>query len=324
MKQFFQKYLAGDCTEEEFLSFVELFVKSENRKVLDENMEEDWKQNSLAGEVPDMASTLHKVHFEINKQEQVAPKSRKIIAYITRVAAILLLPLAIAFFIVMQKDNSKPEMQTISTPLASKTTFELPDGSVVWLNSGSSLIFPNKFNGGTRTVKLIGEAYFDVTKSEQLFNVETPLVTVNVLGTAFNVMAYSNEFPEVTLERGKVLLSSNTGQKQLLKPGQQAIIDTTDHSIVVSNVETEIFTSWINNQLIFNNETFANVVKRLERWYNIKIEVADESLANKKMTANIKYESIGEVMELLEITLPIKYDYNKNQRKLVIIKSQQE
>ncbi len=324
MQKIFQKYLSNNCTEDEFMSLVELFVKPENRKFVDEYMKEDWKQNSSDGDVPDLSSVLHKVHFEINKREKVIRKSPKILTYLIRVAAVLLVPLAIAFFMKEQKTSTDITMQTISTPLASKTTFKLPDGSIVWLNSGSSISFPSNFEDGLREVKLTGEAYFDVTKSSRPFIVETPLVSVNVLGTAFNVMAYKNELPEVTLERGSVLLHTKSGNEVKLKPKQHAVIDTSLYSIALTNVDTEIFTSWINNQLIFNNETFANVVKRLERWYNIKIEVSDKSLANKRLTATIKYESIGEIIELLEITLPIKYEFNKNERKLVIVKSHNE
>jgi ferric-dicitrate binding protein FerR (iron transport regulator) len=267
--------------------------------------------------------TLHKIHFEINQQEKTGSKSGNFVTYLTRIAAVLFIPLAIAFFFTIQKNTfSDIEIQTISTPLASKTNFELPDGSVVYLNSGSSLSFPGQFTGEKRLVKLTGEAYFDVKKSKQPFEVETSALTVDVFGTAFNVMAYKNALPEVTLERGKVVVRSKSDDQRILQPGEQAVIDTLDNTISVNNVETGLFTSWINNRLIFKNEPLENVIQRLERWYNISIDIEDENLAQKRLNATIEYESISEVMELLEITLPLKFEYKKNERKLIIKTSQ--
>jgi ferric-dicitrate binding protein FerR (iron transport regulator) len=83
-------------------------------------------------------------------------------------------------------------------------------------------------------------------------------------------------------------------------------------------VDTQIFSAWIHDQLIFQDEPLSTVVKRLERWYNVNIQVADPSLMDLKLTANIEFESIREIMELMEITLPIRYAYNKDARKLTI------
>ncbi|MEZ5104092.1 MAG: DUF4974 domain-containing protein [Draconibacterium sp.] len=272
---------------------------------------------------PDLSPTLHKIHFEINSHEESESKIRILITYLMRIAAILFIPLAIGFFFSVQRNTfSNIEVQTISTPYASKTSFELPDGSVVYLNAGSSLTFPEKFTGKKRLVKLDGEAYFDIKKSKQPFEVETSILIVNVLGTAFNVMAYKNSIPEVTLERGKVVVRSKSDIQKTLKPGEQAIIDTLANSISVNKVETELFTSWINNRLIFKNEPLGNIVQRLERWYNISIDIKDISLTNKRLNATIEYESISEVMELLQITLPIKFEYKKNERKLIITSNQ--
>ncbi|QGY43672.1 DUF4974 domain-containing protein [Maribellus comscasis] len=319
MKDYFRKYLEGRCSEDEFLSFINLFLKADKQKELTKNMEEDWKSVRANKKTPDLSPTLHKIHFEINKQEKSENKTRKIVTYLTRIAAVLFIPLAVAFFFTVQKNTSSDvKNQTISTPLASKTNFELPDGSMVYLNAGSSLSFPEKFTGKKRLVKLSGEAYFDVKKSKQPFEVETSELTVNVLGTAFNVMAYQNTLPEVTLERGKVVVNTKSNLQKTLQPGEQAVIDITANTISVNNVETELFTSWINNRLIFKNEMLGNVVQKLERWYNISIEIDNEPLEQKRINATIEYESISEVMELLEITLPIKFEYKKNERKLLI------
>ncbi|WP_321343068.1 FecR domain-containing protein [uncultured Draconibacterium sp.] len=319
MKEYYKKYLENNCSEEEFQQFVELFVKPDSKLVLDAQMKEHWKlTKAQETETPDLTDTLHKIHYEINNQEPRTSKTRKLVAYLTRVAAVLFIPLSIAFFFTLDKEDIKTELQTVSTPLAAKTYFVLPDGSEVWLNSGSTLSYPQKFDGKTRLVQLSGEAYFDVQKSETPFEVETDNVKVNVLGTAFNVMSYSGTNPEVTLERGKVQLVSNSGEQQVLVPGEHAVINSANSSIQVQKVDTEIYSSWINNKLIFKNESLKDVVERLERWYNISIEIDDQYISDKKLTATIEYESITEVMDLLEITLSLKYEYDKNERKLIV------
>ena len=319
MKAFFQKYLNDNCTDQEFQSFIQLFVDPASQSTLEEQMEEDWDQRSDKHEVPDLSGALHKIHFEINKKEKMPSRSRKLITYLSRIAAVLFIPLALAFL--YQLHNHSAEVcQTISTPLASKTTFELPDGSIVWLNAGSSITFPKQFSGDIRRVKLSGEAYFDVKKSKHPFLVETSMFTVKVLGTAFDVMAYHNEMPAVTLDRGKVLLQTNSSKSEYLNPGQQAVIDTLQQTISLRKVDTELYSAWIHHQLIFKNELLQTVTKRLERWYNIEIDVNDQSLLNKRMTANIEFESIREVMELMKLALPIQYEYDKDLRKLVIVK----
>jgi transmembrane sensor len=318
MKTFFRKYLENNCSEKEFQSFLELFTKPENQEVLEENMMEDWDRGSHQ-EAPDLSGTLYRVHYEINRQEQIRPKSRRLMIYLTRIAAVLFIPLAIAYVFQLQKKGHEQEIfQTISTPLASKTSLELPDGSKVWLNSGSSISFPQDFSGQTRRVKLTGEAYFDVKHDNRSFQVETAHFTIGVLGTAFNVMAYEHELPAVTLERGKISLETRSDQHGILVPGQQAVIDTLSHSITLKDVETDLYSSWIRNQLIFKNEALASVINRLERWYNIDITVTDPGLLDIPMTATIEYESVREIMELMNLTLPIGYRYDKDKRELMI------
>jgi ferric-dicitrate binding protein FerR (iron transport regulator) len=190
----------------------------------------------------------------------------------------------------------------------------------VWLNAGSSISFPGKFDGKTRSVKLIGEAYFDVKADQIPFLVETPRFTVNVLGTAFDVMAYEGEPASVTLERGKVELQNEGKSLGFLDPGQQAQFSQGSDKINIDKVESEIFTSWKENRLIFQSEPLELLAKRLERWYNLTIVISDPSLNSLKVTGKIEVESFSEVLDLMEYTLPIKYQYNKNERILTILK----
>ncbi len=233
MKDFLKKYLANSCTENEFRSVLNLFTSPEKQRELEENMQEDWSTWCPQSEGTDLTPDLHKIHFEISRREHVRTGPKRLLVYLTRAAAVLFIPLSIAFLLQLQKKDPAPGiMQTISTPLASRTTFDLPDGSKVWLNSGSSVSFAADFRG-ERKVNLKGEAFFDVKKGSSPFLVEASGFTVKVLGTAFNVMAYYNEQPAVTLERGKILLQSVSGQQMDLQPGQQAIIDTLNQLVPI-------------------------------------------------------------------------------------------
>jgi ferric-dicitrate binding protein FerR (iron transport regulator) len=318
MKDFLKKYLANACTENEFRSVINLFTSPERQRELEENMQEDWSSRRPQSDVPDLTPDLYKIHFEISRREHLRTGPKRLLVYLTRAAAVLFIPLAIAFLLQLQrKDPAAAILQTISTPLASRTTFDLPDGSKVWLNSGSSVSFPADFSS-ERKLRLEGEAFFDVKKGNSPFLVEASGFTVTVLGTAFNVMAYDHEQPAVTLERGKISLHSVSGQHMDLEPGQQAVFDTLSHSMTKAKVETRLYSSWTRNRMIFQNEALGSVISRLERWYNVDIQVGDPTLLKTPLTATIEYESIWEVMELMNLTLPISWQYNKSTRELEI------
>jgi len=235
---------------------------------------------------------------------------------ILRIAAILVIGLIIStvfFFRKSTQDHYVAEMQTISTPFGAKTNFRLPDGSLVWLNSGSTISFASSFEK-TRLVRLNGEAFFEVQKKDQPFIVSTEYGDVEVKGTSFNVTAFAGETFKTTLLRGKVnVKEKQTGQQVSILPGQQAGIYGSD--LKVNNVDTDIFSSWKDGKLIFRNEYLPSVTKRLERWYNVKIElVNDKRLSEISYTGVLEMESFSEVLQLLKVTAPIDYQYNEKTR----------
>jgi len=209
------------------------------------------------------------------------------------------------------------QIQKIVTPYGAKTNFQLPDGSIVWLNSGSTLSFPLQF-GSKRPVTLKGEAFFKVVRSDKPFIVSTLYGDVKVQGTSFNVKAFNEEIFQATLVEGAVKVEEkNTGNEVTLSPGQQASIS--GEEIDVERVETDLFTSWKDGKLIFRNEHLPSVIKRLERWYNVKIELADDKrLSEINYTGTIEMESFTEVLQLLKVTAHIDYSYNEKTRTIKI------
>lgn len=186
---------------------------------------------------------------------------------------------------------------------------ELPDGSVVWLNSGSKISYSNSFASSNRNITLTGEAYFQVTKNKKLpLVVSSGELQVKVLGTQFNVSAY----PEcgeisVVLESGSVeLLNPNMKSNQLnLKPGERAVFNKTGKNLQVSNVNTSKFTSWKNGIVNIYNQTLEEVAERLETRYNQKF-ILDDDVKNYRYTFTIKNESLDEIIQLMEKITPIK------------------
>ncbi len=213
--------------------------------------------------------------------------------------------------------NTNAQIQNITTPHGARANFTLPDGSIVWLNSGSKLSFSSTFRLN-RPVTLEGEAFFDVVKSLKPFIVSTKFGDVEVKGTSFNVKAFAEETLQATLVTGKVLFREKDSKKEVtLRPGQQ--VNLLDNKLKITNVETDLFTSWKDGKLIFRKEFLPEVARRLERWYNVKIILEnDKRLANIWYSGTLKMESFSEVLELLSVTASINYTYNEKTRTINI------
>ncbi|HVI45717.1 MAG TPA: FecR domain-containing protein [Chitinophaga sp.] len=159
---------------------------------------------------------------------------------------------------------------TLSTPKGGQYQVALPDGTIVWLNAASSLHYPTAFTGSERTVELTGEGYFEVAPlARQPFHVKVNGADVTVLGTHFNIMAYTNEKTmKVTLLEGAVNVSAGGAARRLI-PQQQAVVQNA--AISVANVDTDQETAWKNGFFIFDKADIQTVMRQLERWYNIDV-----------------------------------------------------
>jgi ferric-dicitrate binding protein FerR (iron transport regulator) len=172
-----------------------------------------------------------------------------------------------------QSITEKREIQTvyntIQTPVGGKFQLNLADGSKVWLNSASSLRFPVFFTGDTREVELKGEAYFEVSKNEdKKFSVRSGNQTVEVLGTHFNINAYSDE-PSITttlIEGAVRVIELNSKKSQILKPGEQSKVD---RDIRIQRKDTQAEVAWKDGYFYFENASIETVMRQLSRWYGI-------------------------------------------------------
>ena len=268
---------------------------------------------------------LGNIHHRINLLEE--GRATRLIVRLSRVllraAAVLLIPtLAVAFWFYKEHNTLARKMivyNEVYTPLAAQTRFILPDSSVVWLNSGSTLRYPLLFTGKKREVYLAGEGYFEVKHNpSRPFVVKTKKMDVVAYGTSFNIMAYPDDpVVHTTLIRGSVkVIKKSTGKEICLSPSSQAVLDTVTGKMYVIRVKPRYYTSWRRGRLIFKKEPLELVAHKLERWYNCKIHIEDDQLRKYQYTGMIDMETLREVLDLMKITTPMKYRYNRKQREV--------
>lgn len=221
---------------------------------------------------------------------------------------------------------SKLTYNTLSIPNGKRFNITLSDGTFVYLNSGSSITYPVQFaKDSLRRVSLTGEAYFEVSHdNEHPFVVNVNELNVQVYGTKFNVTDYPEDMDaEVVLVEGSVSMvnsgKSEIGKKEFfLKPGFKGIFDKTEKKITNEKVNTAIYTSWIHGDLVFRNESFENIIQKLERHYNVVIINNNKKLANEKFNATIETnrETIDQVFNYFNKVYHIEYNIVEN--KIII------
>lgn len=208
---------------------------------------------------------------------------------------------------------SKPEYNELVVPVGGKYKVQLADGSIVQLNAGSSLRFPVSFTDSVRQVFLVGEAYFDVTHTGKAFIVSNDNMDIRVLGTSFNVRAYKEDkIIHTTLVEGKVAVQNNndsTSELLYLSPSEQFQFNKNTSQSTVSQVDTEIYTAWVNGKFYFQNESLDNIMIELARWYDFEYQFVNESLKEYHYTGRIsRTENIENLLYMIEQTASVKFE----------------
>lgn len=210
--------------------------------------------------------------------------------------------------------NADMRYDRIIVPRGGEYKITLPDGSRVWLNSGSELRYAASNRQEVREVVLSGEAYFEVTASEKPFVVNTRDASVRVLGTSFNVSAYPDEaYMSATLAEGRVeVLSGRTQQSVILAPGDQANV-LQSGAIEIRQVDPELYIGWKDELFIFNNEDFGTIMRKLSRWYDVEIVFEDEALSGEVFYGIMqKYGNVTTILDMIGKSYPIDYRITKN------------
>lgn len=262
----------------------------------------------------------------IKTKMRLSFRKTRIFEFMQRAAAVLLLAglFSTAYiyyhnaFPVSDQSEKPVIVQEVSTVFGSRSKFKLPDGTTVFLNSGSKLILPIEFRGNSRNVELVGEAFFEVIPdAAKPFVVKTSEFNVKVLGTAFNLQAYpdSREI-STTLVHGKVILEREFAgiSKQLaeLKPSDRAVFNTTEKAIRISSEEDlDKFIAWKEGKLVFFNDPIDKVAEKLGNWYNVTVKINNAGLKKYRFTATFTDEPIEQVLDLLSKSSPIRYQVKK-------------
>jgi len=213
--------------------------------------------------------------------------------------------------IVYQSVAKAPGIQllnTLETPRGGQYQLILPDGTKVWLNASSKLTYPTSFTNKERLVKLSGEAFFEVSKdSRRPFKVQSNDQIVEVLGTHFNISAYTEEHQtQTTLIEGKIKISKQNNNK-ILSPGQEALITENGNQISVTQADIEKNIAWKNNEFIFNGENLRNIMRSLARWYDVDIVYRNYSDDTRYWGTVSRLKNISAVLKMLESTGKIKF-----------------
>ena len=313
-----ERYISGNADAQD-IAFVEsLFSHGAENFGLRNRLEEDWESGNH-NEIPSeeiLSGMLDRVHHLIRNKEN---QNRKLFANhlartFSKVAATLFLPLLLAGGLtigyLLKSSNITLEQSVssvIQAPMGSRVIFNLPDGTKGWLNSGSSLAYSIPFNSN-RNVTLNGEAWFDVTHDQNHpFEISAGTSRVKVLGTSFNVSAYQGaQYIEVVLQQGKVeFYQDNMAEKITISPSEKLVFS--NGKVDVTRTDPSKYEAWTEGKLVFRGDNMAEVARRIERWYNVKVILADQALENYSFRATFEDDSLEEVMRLLSLTSPIDY-----------------
>ena len=307
-KEILIRYFENLTTDEENVRVVTWFNESESNKKEFASLKNSWVLTNFVSDTEMLTGIKETKHRK--------PFRTKIINIAIRYAAVVIVAVLSTLTILYYGDKlvdsrlaaSREQVNSyneIVVPRGQQAHLTLSDGTKIWINSKSKLIYPSNFEGKNRTVSLDGEAYFEVTKDvSRPFIVETGSIDIKVLGTSFNLSAYRDDkVCSVGLDEGLVsILSKSSNELTKVRPGELMIYDKKSQMTKVSKADLSFQSSWKNGEIKFNRMSFYDLSKILERNYNVEFVFKNPKL--KEMTFNgvfYEYESIDSILKVLEV-----------------------
>ncbi len=292
---------------------------------------EPWDTDKL-GDISHFNQRLYQgIQSKIEiKKTSLKPAKISLFSRVLKLAAmiVVVLGLSLTLYYIKRDGTIKPQMiawKAKKTDNGEKLTFRLSDGTVVKLNSKSKLQFPGTFSDKKREVVLEGEAFFEVVKdSKRPFIIQTTNIFTTVLGTSFNINAYSgSNLVEVAVVTGKVKVEStlsndksNTPNVVYLFPNKKASYNKGENLLITSNFVNGYETGWKDGIIYFNNASEKDVIERLERWYGVDIKVENNSAAKWDLIASFNNQSLEAV--LLSLSHTANFTYTITNKKVLI------
>lgn len=307
-QELLNKYIAGDATpeeKEEVTRWLDTDKKNMKeflalRKLYDISI---WQQEQTPV-AKDKRWTLRSASFELAK-----------------VAAIFILAFTIVYSFLINEDNDSAKMQTIFVPPGQRAELTLTDGTKVWLNAKTTFTFPDKFTANNRRVTLDGEGYFDVTKNpEKPFIVNTERYDIKVMGTEFNVTAYSGSSVfETSLLKGAVeVFSPAKDTKVSLEPHMRTYEE--NGILKKDTIEHENYFLWKEGLICFYDEPVDKMIEKLQLYYDVKIDVQNKTLLNNRYSGKFRTkDGVEHVLKVLQLNNKFSYEKD-NDRNLITIK----
>ena len=323
-KEIFIKYLNGNCTDEEFEQLL-AWIKEEAMTISGKKMvQEVWDEfkPDQPGDKVKYDRLLDIIHDKISINQNAtqttireSPFRKRILQVVTRAAAILLIPVLslLLYTKIADKDRytANSNELVVEAPAGFRMNIEFGDGTKVWLNHGSKLRYPYRFDSKCRKVFLTGEAFFMVAHNKDVpFIVGTKNLDIKATGTEFNVSAYpGDEIVETTLVEGQVGIyeSGSDIRLETLEPGECIKYNSQKNNCTMESGDIQKYIAWKDGVLIFKNDSIPEIAKKLERWYNVDVKIVNENVKEFTCTATFSEESLSQVLELMSLPSPVSY-----------------
>lgn len=306
-------YLSGQATREDAARLMDWIQESPENRRYYQRLRNVWQVASPAfpADRVDVLAAHDKVMRQIDRRKWYQSAFARYWQY---AAAILLLPLLILssylYISGRQMTYAQVSYQEVFAPYGTHARISLPDGSIVWLNAGSTLKYPTVFKGKERNVALTGEAFFEVESDPQNpFVVQTSRMEVSAVGTAFNVEAYRGDsIVSVTMVQGKVHVSLGNAHPFSLTAGERMGYNLNTASCRIVKTDPYKWYAWKDGSLVFRDDPLEYVFKKIGQTFNIDIVVKDPNIARHPYRATFQRESLDEILRLLRMTAPIRYE----------------
>ncbi len=331
-----EKYYKGECTKEEAALFLQWYTSQKGEEDIAAEVDKNWRSDirtdwdnkellaSILANKPNDLYISHSAEVSSLSDSNDNPAdARKSGWKIVAVAASISLILSFVYLLFTEfgKEPLHANVQMIekTNPSGQKSTIHLKDGSRITLNSSSTVRYPVDFATDERIIELEGEAFFEVAKDESRpFRVKTAHTITTALGTSFNINAYADQDEvEIGLATGRIEVRSTneiTPRIMELEPGQGVVYSRERRKMTQTRVNIGQMTAWTSKELVFDNEEFDAVVKRLERWYGVEILV--EGHVDGTLSASFKNQTLRAVLE--GISYSFSLDYKVSDKKVIL------
>ncbi len=355
--QLVAKMLAGEASEQELDELRQLLRSNPDLHYPLQTIAGLWSQSGPAEQKQaeeafsrhlDRMASLSIDYDTTNPDATEAPRRRSPRRLLVAAAAVAILTIS-GFILYRPQPDKKAviaqaatQTNEVTTRNGSRTSLYLPDGTRVWLNAASHIVYNKDFGKTDREVNLSGEAFFDVAHDPaKPFVIHAARIDIKVLGTSFNVKSYpADKTTETVLIRGsiEVAIRNRTNKKIILKPNEKLVIDNDDSATLRRHIATHLATSpaehspvtilrptyehttgtmvetsWVDNKLIFQDMRFGNLAKDMERWYGVSIAFARPELEQLQFTGSFQQETIRQALDALRLTATFNYTISGNQ-----------